>query len=292
MTANEVAFLGMGIMGRGMARNIARNHKNLRIWNRTKHDWLRPYGEEIGAQLFDSVGDAVNGAEIIFTCLTGPNDVKSALLGPGGIASAASKNAIVVDCSTIGPIAAREIAQSLKEHELNFLDAPVSGGDVGATNGTLTFMVGGAIEHFERCLPYFDAMGKITKLCGPVGAGQSVKLCNQVLCAINLIGVCEALNLATKLDLDPELIVDVCGSGAGGSWSLSNLGPRIIGGEYGPGFMVKDMLKDLGFVVDLDSDLSGVNLAIGLFERAKAKAGRGADRLGTHVMARAYLSDQ
>jgi len=288
MTQPTIAFLGMGIMGRSMARNLAQSHKNVRIWNRTKHDWLKSHATETGAHLANTISDATASAEIIFTCFTGPDDVKSVLFSEGGVASTAPKQAVIVDCSTIGPIAARAIGKELDEHGLNFMDAPVTGGDVGARNGTLTFMVGGSEENFKRCLPFLTAMGKTVKLCGPIGAGQSVKLCNQILCAVNLVAVCEAFDLARKLEIDPALVIDVCGGGAGGSWALSNLGPKIVSEDYAPGFMVKDMLKDLGFVKTLAPELPGLTLAIERFEHSKALVGKDADRLGTQVMAEAY----
>jgi 3-hydroxyisobutyrate dehydrogenase len=288
MTEPAVAFLGMGIMGQNMARNLAKSHDNVRIWNRTNHAWLKSYATEVGAHLADTINDAVNSAEIIFTCFTGPDDVTGVLFAEGGVASLAKKDAIIVDCSTIGPIAAREVGKQLEERGLNFLDAPVTGGDVGARDGTLTFMVGGREEIFKRCLPYLTAMGKRFKLCGPIGSGQSVKLCNQVLCAVNLVAVSEALNLAKTLEVDPALIIDLCGSGAGGSWSLTNLGPKILAEDYEPGFMLKDMMKDLDFVRTISPDLPGLKLAIDRFERAKALVGKDADRLGTQVMAEAY----
>jgi 3-hydroxyisobutyrate dehydrogenase len=289
MTQPTVAFLGMGIMGRSMAHNLARSHKNVRIWNRTNHDWLKSHATEIGAHLASSLSDAVASSEIIFTCFTGPDDVKSVLFSEGGVATVAPQRAVVVDCSTIGPIAARAIGKELGEHGLNFMDAPVTGGDVGAKNGTLTFMVGGSEENFERCRPFLSAMGKTIKLCGPIGAGQSVKLCNQILCAVNLVAVCESLDLARRLEIDPALVIDVCGGGAGGSWSLSNLGPKVLAEDYAPGFMVKDMLKDLGFVKSITPELPGLTLSIERFERAKAQVGKDADRLGTQVMAEAYV---
>jgi 3-hydroxyisobutyrate dehydrogenase len=286
-----LAFLGIGIMGRSMARNLARSNKDVHIWNRTKNPWLTEYATESGAQLANTIPDAVKSANIIFTCFTGPEDVKSVLLDQGGVAASAPSEAIIVDSSTIGPRAAIEIEKALHERGLNFMDAPVSGGDIGAREGTLTFMVGGAEEHFQRCLPYLSSMGKTIKHCGPVGAGQSVKLCNQILCAVNLIAVCEALNLAKTLDLDPSLVIDVCGKGAGGSWALTNLGPKVIANDYTPGFMMKDMLKDLGFVKTLRPDLPGLNLSIDRFERAKALIGNDAERLGTQAMAEAYSRD-
>jgi len=278
----------MGIMGKGMAANLAKSHQNVRVWNRTKHSWLSAYATECGVALAGSIKEAVANADVIFTCFTGPEDVKSVLFASDGVAACAKEGAIIVDCSTIGPTAAREIGQKLEHLKLNFLDAPVTGGDVGAKNGTLTFMVGGHEDSFKHCLPYFMSMGKRHELCGPVGSGQSVKLCNQVLCAVNLIAVSEALNLAKTLDVNPDLIIEVCGGGAGGSWSLTNLGPKILGEDYAPGFMVKDMLKDLQFVKAISPSLPGLNLAIEGFEKAKAIVGKDGDRLGTQVMAEAY----
>jgi 3-hydroxyisobutyrate dehydrogenase len=282
-----VAFLGLGIMGRGMARNLAKTAHNLILWNRTAHAELKILADEIKANLELDLAKAVKNADVIFTCVTGPKDLREIFFDRGA-AAAAKKGALIIDCGTIGPKAAKQIAKELNTHGLRFLDAPVTGGDVGAKNGTLTFMVGGDSKDFEVCLPYFNAMGKTVRLCGPVGSGQSLKLCNQILCAVNLIAVCESIKLAAELDLDPQLVIEVCGGGAGGSWSLSNLGPRIVKDDFNPGFMVKDMLKDLGFVHEIDGDLPGVNLAMEQFEKAGECIGEDAPKLGTQAMVAAY----
>jgi len=283
----SVAFLGLGIMGRGMAKNLAKAAINLAVWNRTAHAELGTLANEIKATLETDLTTAVKNADVIFTCVTGPKDLQEILFDRGA-AAAAKKGAVVIDCGTIGPKAAKHVAKELSKHGLHFLDAPVTGGDVGAKNGTLTFMVGGDSKHFETCLPFFNAMGKTVKLCGPVGSGQALKLCNQILCAVNLVAVCESIKLASELDLDPQLVVEVCGGGAGGSWSLSNLGSRIVKDDLNPGFMVKDMLKDLGFVHEIDGDLPGVNLAIEQFEKAGQNLGEETPKLGTQAMVAAY----
>jgi 3-hydroxyisobutyrate dehydrogenase len=282
-----VAFLGLGIMGRGMASNLAKAAQHLVLWNRTARPELSTLASELKATFEADLAKAVKNADLIFTCVTGPKDLQEILFDRGA-AAAAKKGAVIIDCGTIGPKAVKHVAKELGKHGLHFLDAPVTGGDVGAKNGTLTFMVGGDSKDFEVCLPYFNAMGKTVRLCGPVGSGQALKLCNQILCAVNLVAVCESIKLAGELELDPQLVVEVCGGGAGGSWSLSNLGPRIVKDDFNPGFMVKDMLKDLGFVQEIDGDLPGVNLAIEQFAQAGKQIGEEAQKLGTQAMAAAY----
>jgi 3-hydroxyisobutyrate dehydrogenase len=286
----KVAFLGLGIMGGAMARNLSKSVKSVNLWNRTPHDFIKRMAQEIGGEVYDTAAGAVHEVDVVFTCLTGPEDVRNLLWGENGIASHLHPEAIVVDCSTIGPIAAKEIATTLGKSKIGFVDAPVSGGDVGARNGTLTFMVGGDKDNFEKVQPYLKAMGKTIKHCGPVGSGQAVKICNQILCAVNLIGVCEALKLADSLELDPNLVVEVCSNGAGASWSLANLGPKVAARDFEPGFMIKDMLKDLGFVTEVDPNLEGVKLAVEKFAQSKKILGDDANHKGTQAMAAAYLS--
>ncbi|NJK60860.1 MAG: NAD(P)-dependent oxidoreductase, partial [Oscillatoriales cyanobacterium SM2_1_8] len=188
---------------------------------------------------------AVAGAAIVFTCVGNGQDVAAVLQSA---LPAIAPGIPVVDCSTIGPAAAQHLATFLAAAGRGFVDAPMSGGDVGARNGTLTFMVGGAPEAIAIARPYLLAMGQAVHVCGPVGAGQAVKLCNQVLAALNTLAVAEALVLAEALHLDAQQVVTVCSGGAAGSWSLQNLGPRMACGDFAPGFSVDNLVKDLGLV--------------------------------------------
>lgn len=284
---NNIAFIGLGVMGSPMASNLARKGHLIKGWNRTQDRPLVRQAAAAKVIITPTIAEAVKDADNIFICVSDIKDVKSVIFGKDGIAENAKHNALIVDFSTIGATAVCDIAAKLEEHDLRFMDAPISGGDVGAQNGTLTIMVGGNNSDFEQCKPYFEAMGETVVHCGEVGSGQAVKLCNQVLCAIQMIGLCESIQLAHKLNVDPNLIVQVCSTGAAGSWALSNLGPKVIQSDLAPGFMVKHILKDLRLVQESsgDSNLPGVTLANQLF---RAVQEMGSAEQGTQAMIRAY----
>jgi 3-hydroxyisobutyrate dehydrogenase len=293
MTKN-VAFLGLGLMGGAMAANLARHGYDVKAWNRTSDRPGVAVAAAGGAKVVSSIPEAVQTAAIVFTCVGDVPDVEEVLLGEAGVINYAQPNTLIVDMSTIGSDAARKIARALNQQQLRFMDAPVSGGDVGAKNGTLTIMVGGAEADFQECLPCFQAMGQNITLCGDVGSGQGVKMCNQILCAVYLVGICEAMQMAKHQGIDPNLIVEVCGTGAAASWALSNLGPKIINSDYEPGFAIKHILKDLRLVQEINQssgdNLSGTELADRLFQMVRAMEG-GAEQ-GTQAMIRAYLEQQ
>lgn len=287
----KIGFLGLGIMGGSMAANIARSGRTVLGWNRTPGRAGVERAQEVGVQLVSSTIEAVADSDIVFLCLSDVPDLKDMLFGEHGIAGSLRRGTVVIDTSTTGPECAREVYAKLREQGVHFLDAPVSGGDVGARNGTLTIMVGGDRGAFETALPVLEAIGKNIRLCGSAGAGQAVKLCNQVLCAVNMIGVCEAFRLAEEMNIDPQLVVDVCGTGAAGSWALSNLGPRILRNELGPGFMIEHMLKDLRLVEEnfreTSDELPGTALAEERFKEVRDEEDDGG-RLGTHAMMLTY----
>lgn len=286
---HKIAFLGLGVMGSPMSANLARAGLEVKGWNRTPNLSRLEVAKQAGVKLVSTLKEAVESADIIFTCLGDVPDVESVILGAEGVIKYAQTNALVVDMSTIGSKSVQKIAAQLKEHNLRFLDAPISGGDIGAQQGTLTIMVGGDEEDFNECKPYLEIMGKNITLCGPVGSGQAVKLCNQVLASLHMVALCEAMQLAEKQGIDPNLIIDVCSTGAAGSWALSNLGSKIIESDYNPGFMIKHILKDLRLVQELSEDeLPGVQLADHLFKLvATLDNGKGSLQ-GTQAMIRAY----
>jgi len=206
-----------------------------------------------------------------FTCVSDAPDVEKVLFSSGGVVEYAKKSSLIIDFSTIGTKASKSLGHRLKQIGLRFLDAPVSGGETGAKNGSLTIMVGGADQDFSDSLPILKVLGKNIHHCGPVGSGQAVKLVNQILCGIHMVALSEAMRLAEIQEIDPSLIVEICSTGAAGSWALSNLGPNMIQSDYSAGFKVKDMLKDLRLVNEELSGqeiLSGVQLAQKLFELA------------------------
>ncbi len=292
----QIAFLGLGVMGGYMAANLARSGYSVKAWNRTPNRPGVEVAASAGARMVSSIREAVEAADIVFSCVGDVPDVEEVILGSGGVAEFAKPGALVIDTSTIGPDAARKIAAELKKHNLRFLDAPISGGDIGAKNGTLTIMVGGEPSDFEESKPLLEVLGKSIRLCGPVGSGQAVKLCNQVLGAVHMVALCEAMQLAEQQEIDPNLIVEVCSTGAAGSWALSNLGPKIVESDFRPGFMIKHIIKDLRLVQEsLKSSsqaLPGVEMADRLFKLVKELDGGTGGEQGTQAMIRAYRSHE
>jgi 3-hydroxyisobutyrate dehydrogenase len=291
----KVAFLGLGVMGAPMTANLVNKGFSVTAWNRTPNRPGIAIAANAGATIVSSIREAVESAEIIFTCVGDVPDVEAVILGSEGVADYAKPNALIADMSTIGSAAARKIGEELQKRNLRFLDAPVSGGDIGAQKGTLTIMVGGDAKDFEECKPLFEAMGKNIRLCGAIGSGQAVKLCNQVLAAVHMVALCEAIALAQKQEIDPNLIVEVCSTGAAGSWALANLGPKIIADHLDPGFMVKHILKDLRLVQEIvqasGEALPGTELAERLFKVVASLDGGSGAELGTQAMIRAYRQD-
>jgi 3-hydroxyisobutyrate dehydrogenase len=281
----------MGIMGGAMAGNLLKAGFKVTVWNRTPGKCDALAGR--GAAVADSPADlAALGPDAICINVSDTPDVEAVIFGERGLAQGARPGLIVIDHSTISPGATREFAARLAERGVAFLDAPVSGGDVGARNGTLCIMAGGPAEAFERCLPVFRAMGKTIVHLGPAGMGQLCKACNQIAVACNLMGVCEAMALAKKGGLDVARMIEVVGGGAGGSWQLANLGPRILAGNFAPGFMIDLVLKDLAIVRDTaglaELPLPATALAESLFRAVKQDPSLGdGGRLGTHAMAKA-----
>ncbi len=288
----QVAFLGLGLMGGAMAANLARHGYQVKAWNRTSDRPSVTIAEEGGATIVDSISAAVSDAEIVFSRVGDVPDVEEVLLGQAGVVKYAQPGTLVVDMSTIGSKAAKKIGQALQQQQLRFMDAPVSGGDIGAKNGTLTIMLGGSETDFAECKPLLEAMGKNITLCGEIGSGQGVKMCNQVLASLYMVGLCEAMQLAKQQGIDPNLIVEVCGTGAAGSWALSNLGTKIINSDYEPGFAIKHIVKDLRLVQEINQtsgdNLPGTELADRLFKIVEAMDhGQGKEQ-GTQAMIRAY----
>src|ERR1700733_1186735 len=190
----QIAYLGMGIMGSAMASNLAKSGHNVKVWNRTSGKEGLTKAEAAGCTKCDTIAAAVKDCQIVFTCVSDVKDVEQVLLGSGGVGESAAPGTLVIDTATIGPAAAQKINKALADRNIRFLDAPVTGGDIGAANGTLTIMVGGNEADFQYALPVLSAIGKTIRYCGPPGSGQALKLCNQILCAVNLVAVSEALS--------------------------------------------------------------------------------------------------
>ncbi|MCG3127105.1 MAG: 2-hydroxy-3-oxopropionate reductase [Phycisphaerae bacterium] len=283
-----IAFVGLGIMGRPMAGHLLHAGYPLHVFSRT-----RSKAETLlaaGATWFDSPAACAAGADVLITCVTDTPDVLDVLFGVNGAAGSLSRGSCVVDTSTIAPSGARQCTERLSAAGVDFLDAPVTGGEIGAQNATLTIMVGGPGAAFERVRPILATLGKTVVHVGPSGAGQALKACNQILCALNMIGVCEALMLAREAGLDARQAIETLAGGAGGSWAWTNLAARLAGGDLNPAFMIRLMQKDLRIVQELAQQegipLPGTALAQQLFRAVEAVAGGGA--LGTQAMILAY----
>jgi 3-hydroxyisobutyrate dehydrogenase len=279
----RTAFIGLGIMGLPMAGHLLAAGHALTVHNRTRSKAERLLAT--GARWADSPAAAARDADVVFCCVTDTPDVEHVLLGPGGVIESARPGLLVVDHSTISPSATRRFAEALAAKGAHLLDAPVSGGDVGARNATLAIMVGGDAAAFARAEPLLRHMGKTITHCGPSGSGQLTKLVNQILVSVTNLAVCEALSLAASNGLDLRKTIEAVAGGAAGSWQLQNLGPRMAGGDFAPGFMIDLQQKDLRLVLqtagESNTPLPAAALVHQLFASAQAE-GRGRD--GTQAL--------
>jgi len=244
----RLGFIGLGIMGAPMARNLLKAGYPLTVWNRTRAK-MEPLVQE-GAQPADSPREVAERSDVVITMVSDTPDVEQVVLGPQGVIEGGRPGMVVIDMSTISPTATRQMAERLREKGIEMLDAPVSGGQWGAIHATLSIMVGGKREVFERCLPIFQAMGKRITYCGPNGMGQVTKAVNQIIVAGTLAAVCEGLVFAARAGADLEAVFQAVSGGAAQSWQLENLGSRILKGDFRPGFMVRLQQKDLRIVLE------------------------------------------
>ncbi len=283
----RIGFIGLGIMGSPMAGHLLAAGLPLSVYSRTRSKASALV--ERGAVWCDSPADVASDCDILCTIVTDTPDVEAVLFGDRGACQTLGAGTCVVDMSTISPDATREFAARLSERDVVMLDAPVTGGDVGAQNATLTIMVGGPEVAFSRVRPVLEHLGRTVVHVGPTGSGQALKACNQVLCALNMVGICEALTLARRSGLDLDLALETLAGGAGGSWAWANLGRKIVDNDLQPAFMIKLIQKDLRIVQDaaqrLGVPLVGTALAQQLF-RAVEAAPAGGD-LGTQAMIKA-----
>jgi len=285
MQISGVGFIGLGIMGAPMAENLLKAGFQVTVYNRTERKAREL--ESRGARVASSPAKAAVQNPVIITIVTDTPDVEEVVTGPGGIIEGIEPGSIVIDMSTISPAVEKQLDAKLRQKQATLIDAPVSGGDVGARNATLAIMAGGEREAFDRVLPVFQAMGKSITYCGPVGSGQTTKLCNQILVSLNLLAVTEAVTFARKNGLDPNVMIEAVKGGAAGSWQLENLGPRITDDDFAPGFMIDLMQKDLRLVLEAADSartaLTGTSLVHQLFNAAQA---RRLGREGTQALAR------
>ncbi len=249
-----VGFIGLGIMGRPMARNLLKAGFPLVAWNRT-----RSKGDGLvteGARWADTPASMAREVSVVIIMVTDSPDVEEVVLGPAGVIEGVRPGSVVIDMSTISPKVERVIAQQLTTKGVAYLDAPVSGGSWGAIQGSLAIMVGGDQSAFQRVRPVFEAMGKSVTYMGGSGAGQVTKLVNQILVAVTLSGVAEALVFASRAGADLLQTIEAVKGGAAGSWQLANLGPRIVAGDLAPGFMINLQLKDLRLILEMAQELA------------------------------------
>ena len=276
MSKPKIGFIGLGIMGKPMAGHLIDAGYELVVHNRNRDAVDELVGK--GAIEAHSGKEVAEQSDIVITMLPDSPDVESVALGEGGIIEGAHEGLIFVDMSTIAPSVTTQVGEVLAEKGVQSLDAPVSGGDIGAQNATLSIMVGGDEDTFNTVKPLFDIMGQSAILCGPLGAGQTVKACNQILVAVTIAGVSEALTMGTKAGVDPIKIVQVLSGGLARCGVLENRGERMVKGDFDPGFRIRLHYKDLNIIQKTSNDF-GVPLPVTsevfeLFKTAMVK-GRG-----------------
>lgn len=282
-----LGFVGIGVMGESMVRNLINAGYRTLISTRTKSKAEVLIQE--GAEWHDEVKDVAANADVIITMVGYPKDVEEVYIGENGILEHAKPHSVLIDMTTSSPALAEEIYQHALSKQLYALDAPVSGGDVGAKEGRLSIMGGGELEVFEKAQPIFEVMGQNIVLQGPAGAGQHTKMCNQIAIASNMIGVSEAIVYAEKAGLNPTTVLESIESGAAGSWSLSNLASRMVSNRFEPGFYVKHFIKDMTIALESAKQMGmltpGLELSKKLYEDL---AERGEEDSGTQALVKLF----
>lgn len=285
----RIGWIGTGVMGSSMCGHLLDAGFQATVFNRTQQR-ARPLLDR-GARWAGSPKAVAEAADVVFTIVGYPNDVREVILGTDGVLAGCTTGKIIVDMTTSEPSLAVEIAATAARNSVHSVDAPVSGGDVGAREARLSIMIGGQPEVVDALRPCFECMGKTIVRQGGPGAGQHAKMVNQTLIASGMVGVCEALLYAHKAGLDLDTVLQSVASGAAGSWSLSNLGPRIIQGNFDPGFFVEHFIKDMGIALNeakrMGLSLPGLALAHQLY---LALAAQGHGRKGTHALQLALAS--
>ncbi len=278
-----IGFIGLGIMGKSMAGHILRAGYPLVVYNRTKKK-----ADELvarGAKWADSPAEVAAQSDIVLTIVGFPEDVEEVYLGKKGLFTRGKAGSVYIDLTTSSPTLAQKLAEIGMEKGIHVLDAPVSGGDIGAKNATLAIMVGGEKAAYEKVLPILQLLGKKITYMGPAGAGQHTKMANQIAIATNMIGVCESLVYAKKAGLDVQKVFDTISTGAAKSFSLSSYGPRIIKGDYSPGFFIKHFIKDMRIALNeaekMGIEFPGLALAKEMYEKL---AKEGEENSGTQAL--------
>lgn len=281
--SRKIGWIGTGVMGKSMCMHLIKAGHQAFVYNRTqsKADEL----VQAGAVWCDSPAQVAAQADVVFTIVGYPTDVEQTILGENGVLEAAKPGTIVVDMTTSEPSLAKRIHAACVEKGVAALDAPVSGGDLGARNATLAIMVGGEQKTFDAVSDLFEIMGENIRLMGGPGAGQHTKMSNQILIAGTMIGTVESLLYAHRAGMDMDEVISVIGSGAAGSWSINNLGPRIAKGDFDPGFFIKHFVKDMGIALAearaMNLGLPGLALVNQFYIAAM---GQGYEELGTQAL--------
>ena len=282
----SIGFVGLGIMGSGMVSNLLAAGHEVTVWNRTREK-AQPLVSE-GADTVPSLRALAERHDIVMVCVSDTDDVDDVVFGDDGIAAGLRPNALIIDHSTISPVATTHFAAAIAERGGHWLDAPISGGSEGARNGTLSIMVGGTDEQLNRAMPYLEAVGTTITHVGPTGAGQLVKAVNQILVVVNQLAVSEALMLASAGDLDLEATLRAVSGGAAGSWTLTHRGPQMIDRDWSPGFTIDLQQKDLRIVLETADELGvpvpGTALVFQMY-RALQEQGLGSE--GNHALVKA-----
>ena len=248
----KIGFIGVGVMGAPMVQNLMKKGHELSVYNRTKEKAAGVVAA--GAKWCESAGDCAKDQDVVITIVGYPKDVEEVYFAPGGILDSAAPGTVLIDMTTTSPRLSERIYAAAKEKGMTALDAPVSGGDVGAQKGTLAIMVGGDREAFDRMQEVFAAMGTNIRYMGGAGCGQHTKMANQIAISGCIAAVCEAIAYAEACGLKPQEMFDAISTGAAGSWQLTNNGQKIIDGNYAPGFYVKHFIKDMNIALEEAKD--------------------------------------
>lgn len=282
-----IGFIGIGVMGKSMVRNLVKHGYEVSIYSRTKSKAEELINE--GITWCDDVASCVKDKDIVMSIVGYPKDVEEIYFGENGIIQNAKENAYIIDLTTSSPMLAKKIYEEAKKYHLYAYDAPVSGGDVGAKNGTLSIMVGGNQDHFNDILDVFKAIGTNINYVGEAGFGQHTKMANQIALTGAIAGVCEAMSYAKNTGLDVQTMLNCISSGAAGSWQMSNMAPRILNNDLNPGFFIKHYIKDMTIALEeaknADIHLEMSDLVLKMYEQL---AKDGYEDLGTQALIKYY----
>lgn len=290
MNGKRIGFIGLGVMGASMAAHLMEGGYSLTVFNRTREKAAELVKK--GATWADTPAAAAASADIVISIVGYPRDVEEIYFGEAGVLSVMKAGGYIVDMTTSSPALARRLYDAAKKQGVAAIDAPVSGGDIGARNASLVIMAGGDRTAFDAVKPVFELLGRTIRCFGPAGSGQYAKMANQIAIASNMMGVCEAIAYAKRAGLDAAELLETISGGAAGSWSLSNLAPRMIRGDYAPGFFIKHFIKDMRIALDsaaeMHLELPSLKLAKRLYDELSA---RGMEDSGTQALLQWYLKE-